>query len=363
MLYPEPQLYLIVKDRAGLSSNLPTIPKNLSEDEFNDYIEDLSEKYPSDCYEHPRPKFLFPLKNSEDGNPIFYFSIAIKILKEAKFNQEAAELQQFMLSPSENHIQYISRYLDIGNFISYQDYQEQSDFAKKRKINLDITPIVFEDHGEDLKQIPEFRNVTINSIKKLISQGFDFNTVNTYGRNMLWYADSPDTTSYLINNTDIDIFHIDEIGLSVFNKCFLHQDVECSYGTLITLIDNMHQKNPNYSKYFLENSYVFESIVTHFTNVLDKQFLQSSSSDFLNKSEFKENITMILDISSLIYQFNEEQFNLLTTHVGNLSQKLQEPGKNGDMEKLSSITKIYETLLNQSIPTNTHVKSSSPVKF
>lgn len=362
MLYPEPQLYLIVKDRAGLSSNLPVIPKNLSEDEFDDYIEELSKKYPSDYYEHPRPKFLFPLKNSEDGNPIFYFSIAIKILKEAKFNQEAAELQQFMFSPYEDHIKYISRYLDIGSFISYQDYQEQSDFAKKRKINLDITPIVFEDHGE-LKQVPEFRNVTINSIKKLISQGFDFNTVNTYGRNMLWYADSPDITSYLINNTDIDIFHIDEVGLSVFNKCFLHQDMECSYGTLITIIDNMHQRNPIYSKHLLKDSYVFESIVTHFTNILDKHFLNSTSSDFLQKPEFKENIAMILDVSSLIYQFNEEQFNLLTTHVGNLSQKLQALGKNGDMEKLSFIINIYETLLNQSIPTNTQAKSPSPVKF
>lgn len=364
MLHPAPSILTTIKGFSGGRENVPTLKTGLSEEDFNKHMEDLVKNYPNThtAYRHyPRPSFIFPMLNSPDGNPIFYFSIAIQTLQDAKFIQEASELQHMMFSPYEQHPEIIANYLNIGTPLSYTDYKEISDFNKKRGFSQDIQPITFQSEECALEQLPEFRNVTMANVKQLIADGFDFNSTNIFGRNILWYTDTPELTNYISQHTDIDLFHIDHTGRNLFHKCFLHQDIDCSYGTLLTIIDNMKKQDLELTEEFVNDVEILDVLNSAFQTQLTEHLTKIADKDFDSKNVLINKLEFVYDLAPILKEFDEKEFLKLIDFVAQAQQK-QKEAPNRQMNKIKFLTDVHESLLEIYMPKNTNV-ATSKLKF
>lgn len=366
MLYPAPSILATISNFSGKRENLPTMALGLSQEQFTEFMEKFQRNYPDTFSSekfYPRPQFTFPLLNSPDGNPIFYFSTAIKHLQECKFIQEAAELQHLMFSDYKEHPAIIANYLDIGQTLTYEDYKEISDFNKKRGFAQPISPITFKSTEEKLEQIPEFTNLDMAKVKKLIANNFDFTTENIFGRNILWYSDTPELTNFIIQNTDADVFHIDHCGKNLFHKCFLHQDLECSYGTLITIIDNMQMLDPEVTEDFLSDVEILPIICTSLKEQLTTLLKTESDSDFIaDKNKEIAKFDIVFDIAPLLKKFEPNLLAEFVNFFGDEQQKfLSLPNK--EINKIKFLTSNYAFLLDLHIPKPESKSVSSVKKF
>lgn len=270
-------LQSIASSIGGFNSSV-SIPSSLTKQEFEQFMDKNFSSYflyyeneSVGDYSEELPKHKLPSFSGPSGNVAFLALSVSNSLKEKGFNLEAEVFFNDVIynSPKERtldaHYTFLkkaSKYIDFGYPISWDEYQEIDQFFRKKGINSEIDAINFSSNPTlSYSQIPEFKTIDHN-YKKLIKNGFDFSTVNCYGRNALYYCKKAETFKYLVENTDIDLFSIDYFNYSLYNQLFtIVPEIGANEGLKYLLV--LHSKLFDKSK--SENNYMQDILNDNFT--------------------------------------------------------------------------------------------------
>lgn len=270
-------LQSIVSSIGGFS-NTVSIPTSLTKQEFDQFMNKNFSSYflyyeneGLGDYSDKLPKYKLPSFSGPSGNIAFLALSVRHALNEKGFNLEAEVFFNDVIynSPKDRTVDahYIflkkaSKYIDFGYPISWDEYQEIDQFFSKKGINSEIEAINFSSNPTlSYSQIPEFKNIDHN-YKQIINDGFDFSTVNCYGRNALYYCKKAETFKYLVENTDIDLFSVDYLNYSLYNQLFtIIPEIGANEGLKYLLV--LHSKLFDKSKG--EHNYMQDLLNDNFT--------------------------------------------------------------------------------------------------
>lgn len=176
---------------------------------------------------YERPYWVAPDLSGPHGNNINLINIVKDTLYKNGFSDEANEFQNLALkitkqTTSKSATDYLVNI--INQFVDYEN-------AIKSKVINGETYINIKEQIKDLQQLPEFKNVNLETVKKLHEKNFDFSTQNTYGRSILFYVKDKKTMEYIFDNV-YDINNVSDylkmFKLDVFQSSLLikHEDPE-----------------------------------------------------------------------------------------------------------------------------------------
>lgn len=218
----------------GGSSQPFSLAPNLTYEEFEKIQQSYFSNFPTEDdlnIFYSRPQFQIPNINKEGGNIVFLAFTAAQTLDTANFNFEAEEVRNIFLTNYSDkyepgtsaHFQFfseISKYLDIGQPMSWESYQEIQNFYKKQRFNQMILPFVYQEEEGLIQQLPEFKGLNTSKVQQLIDNNFDFSTTNAFNRSALHYALNADSFKKLLNETDIALCDIDNLNCAYYNYLF-----------------------------------------------------------------------------------------------------------------------------------------------
>jgi hypothetical protein len=203
---------------------------------------------------YPRPHYVFPDLNGEQGNPIFYWKEAIKTIEKSGFKKEAQDIEKYfskkvgyLLVPQlsyEDQFNFLARFLDFS--IKKNEKISEDDDYIYIKIKKDMHSIA------DVKQ-PLI--LTINNqetLQDLIDNNEDVSIKNCYGRNILHYLTNPVTLKFLLDiNIKKNLFDLFE--LDNFNSTLLQ--THNKFNTFTIILEAMYNENPTLtSQYFIQTN-------------------------------------------------------------------------------------------------------------
>lgn len=321
------------------------IPLGLDQEEFEEFIDKFSTVYPSpddNIVDYPRPTYQFPDLNSPGGNTFSYLHEIMQRLKECGFKMEAKEVSTILSMKKDEIFSFLSKYVNFGETIDWPQYDQINSLLTSQGINQEFSPLFYS--SKSVNQLPEFTQISLKSIQKLEKDNFNFNTLNCYHRNMLWYTVSSDDNvlEYLLKNTDIDIFHIDHFQTTPLHHLIHHSSPEYnqSIQSCISkfLLFYKHLEKINESDLTLVQKVVFKNYMDnkdHFENVLlNNLFHPSESGDTItlelrekmpnsNKSSFKAQINTFKILETLFNTYSDKNsFLTLSSMLEKFKEKI-----------------------------------------
>lgn len=174
--------------------------------------------------DYERPYWVAPDLSGEHGNHFVLVSLVNEHLENLGYKQEAQEFKDIVLDKMNKNNKNVfdentNIYQIINKFVNYFDSISEKIIDGEQYIKITKQPKEFE-------QLEEFKNVTLQSVQKLKSDGFDFDRANIYGRSILFYVKDRDTMEWLFNNVyDINktedylkLFELDVLNTSLLVK-------------------------------------------------------------------------------------------------------------------------------------------------
>ncbi len=173
-----------------------------------------------DEVDYDRPYWVAPDLSGEHGNHFVLISLVSDHLYNLGYKEESQEFKEVVFDNMKTN--KLNLYQIINKYVNYFD-------SISEKIIDGDSYIKIEKQPKELQQLQEFSNVTLASVKKLHSEGFDFDSTNAYGRNILFYVKDRDTMEWIFNNVyDVkkESDYIKLFELDVFNTSLLikHQN-------------------------------------------------------------------------------------------------------------------------------------------
>lgn len=170
-----------------------------------------------DEVDYDRPYWVAPDLSGEHGNHFVLISLVSDHLYSLGYKEESQEFKEVVFDNMKTN--KLNLYQIINNYVNYFD-------SISEKIIDGDSYIKIEQQPKELQQLAEFSNVTLASVKKLHSEGFDFDSTNAYGRNILFYVKDRDTMEWIFNNVYdvkkesdyIKLFELDVFNTSLFIK-------------------------------------------------------------------------------------------------------------------------------------------------
>ncbi len=270
-----------------------------------------------DDVDYARPYWVAPDLAGEHGNHFNLLSLVSAHLDKLGFRQESEEFKEvFFESMKKNHT---TIYQLTNKFVNYFDSISEKVIDGEAYIKIEKQPKEFE-------QLPEFKNVTLESVKKLHSNGFDFNQTNVYGRDILFYVKDRDTMEWLFNNV-YDINKSEDymklFQLDVFNCSLL-----------------IKQNNPAVLDFILEKMFTKE---TEFSSLIQKWCVGVDTFSRCMEDSIVKNLNTIFA--------KDQNFTQYADNV-TITAKL-----------FSKINKVYPEFTNAIINTGSEAFKSDPVKL
>ncbi len=164
---------------------------------------------------HDRPYWVAPDLSGEHGNHFVLISLVSDHLHGLGYTQESQEFKEIVFTNMKTNEMNI--YQLTNKFVNYFDSISEKIIDGESYIKIEKQP-------KEYLQLPEFKNVTLESVKKLHYENFDFNQTNVYGRSILFYTKDRKTMDWLFNNVfDIkkEEDYIKLFELDVFNTSLL----------------------------------------------------------------------------------------------------------------------------------------------
>jgi len=179
-------------------------------------------RYHVDQEDYDRPFWVAPDLSDKAGNNFAIITIIEQHLSKLGYIDEAKEFREIALNGMVN--KKMNLYQIINKFVNYTDSISSKVIDGDKYIKINPQPA-------HVLQIKEFKNVTLNSIKKLHANQFDFSTTNTYGRDILFYVQEKAAIEWLFENVFdttkerdyLRLFSLDEFQTSLLIK---HKNLE-----------------------------------------------------------------------------------------------------------------------------------------
>lgn len=234
-----------------------------------------------DDVEYERPYWVAPDLSGEHGNHFVLISLVSEHLYNLGFKQESEEFKDIVFENIKKNDKNI--YKIINKFVNYFDSISEKIIDGESYIKITKQP-------KEFQQLEEFKNVTLQSVKKLKADGFNFDKQNIYGRNILFYVKDKETVEWLFNNVyDVNNQrdYIKLFELDVFNTSLL-----------------IKHNNPSVIDFILEKMFTKEK---EFSNLIKKWCVGVDTFSRCMEDSIVKNLNFIFS--------QEENFEKYANHV------------------------------------------------
>ena len=247
-----------------------------------------------------RPYFNAPPTNGDFGSPITFINLVKDFVKKQGFSLESNELLDIFIAqrPFGNNDKF--NYMDLC--ASYVDFQNHF-----KKVTIDDEEFFsFKKLSKDMSQLPEFTNVTLNKIEKLITNNFDFSTTNIYDRTILSYIHDSEALEKALTHikTHDDSFSI-LFNMDNFNSGSILQHAKIK--NIGLFLKEMNELDPelSYKFFFYENKFGFNSS-GKFLHALDNFFDGINNTKSHHKIDLKlRGLNFIEDLAFTLHQISQ----------------------------------------------------------
>lgn len=302
-----------------------------------------------DDTDYERPFWVAPDLDSEQGNIFSLTAIVSEHLKSLGYTQEANEFKEIIFENMKNK-KNITIFQTIDKFLNYFDSISEKTIDGESYVKI-------EKQKKEFQQLSEFKNVTLESVKKLFSENFNFNTTNIYGRSILFYVKDRNTLEWIFNNVyDINKSedYVKLFQLDVFNTSLL---INYTKDDMIDFIlEKMITKEKDFSQLITKWCVGVDS----FSRCMEDSIVKNLNMYFSNEDEESVNLnstftnldSKIIKIAKLFSKVNKFYPEFTNSIINTGSLAFKDNPKKLKLWKTNMEKKYLEQLLQDSKPDN-----------